>query len=380
MITVISRECKKIRHFSVKIFDTLKKRLLLGWSFGNCFLTLSGKILFFTVITNLNIDKIMKKFTLFVICLCAGLTFAIQAKNANNPARGGMPAFIDASIENLDFGDLEVGYSQFRTFTVSGDFLVDDIYLTLEGQGMYAYQVSPATITPEDAAQGVSVRVVCKPTSTYSQPANIRLSSQNAEDVIIPITANPYFPDGQFVDKRTQEFVAPVGGMQVRTGYVRFFDVGLIDPIVVDRSMGDWGDVHEMETGFADMVPICYSLSIEGPDACHFRAILTRGSIIANICDVKIIYQPKASGTHNATLKVECSNAGIPLVTIPLHGETIGTLGDIDDDGVIGIGDVTGVISLLLTDSQPAIADINCDGKVTISDVTTLVSRLLTDE
>ena len=88
----------------------------------------------------------MKKFTLFVLCLCAGLTFASQAQNANNPARGGMPAFIDASIENLDFGDLEVGYSQFRTFTVSGDFLVDDIYLTLEGQGMSAYQVSPATL------------------------------------------------------------------------------------------------------------------------------------------------------------------------------------------------------------------------------------------
>ena len=85
----------------------------------------------------------MKKFTLFVLCLCAGLTFASQAQNANNPARGGMPAFIDASIENLDFGDLEVGYSQFRTFTVSGDFLVDDIYLTLEGQGMSAYQSQP---------------------------------------------------------------------------------------------------------------------------------------------------------------------------------------------------------------------------------------------
>ena len=119
----------------------------------------------------------MKKFTLFVLCLCAGLTFAIQAQNANDPARGGMPAFIDASIENLDFGDLEIGYSQFRTFTVSGDFLVDDIYLTLEGQGMSAYQVSPATITPEDAALGVSVCVVCKPSSQYWKPANFLMDS-----------------------------------------------------------------------------------------------------------------------------------------------------------------------------------------------------------
>lgn len=321
----------------------------------------------------------MKKFTLFVLCLCAGLALA-QARDAGVLARGGMPAFIDASIEALDFGDLEVGYSKSRTFTVFGDFLVDDIHLTLEGDGRYAYQVSPATISPEDAANGVSVRVVCKPSSSYSKPANIRLSSQNAEDVIIPITANPYYPDGQFVDKLTQEFVAPVGGIQIRTGYVRFFDVGLIDPIVVDRSMGDWGDVHEMETGFGDMVPICYSLSLEGPDASHFKAMLTRGSIIANMCDVKIIYQPKASGTHNATLKLECSNAGIPWITIPLHGEAMGTLGDINDDGVIGIVDVTGVINLLMTDTQTATADINCDGKVTISDVTTLISRLLTGE
>ena len=224
--------------------------------------------------------------------------------------------------------------------------------------------------------------MTCKPISEYTKPATLRLSSQHAEDVVIPITATPYFPEGQFVDKRAEEFTAPVGGMQLRTGYVRFADAGLIDPIVVDRSMGGMDEVYGMESFNASAVPSYYSLSIEGPDAGSFRAILTRGSFIANMCDVRIIYQPKASGTHNATLKLECTKAGWPLITIPLKGEAVGSLGDLNDDGRINIVDVSKVIDHLLIFSEdytPA-ADINCDGKVNISDVSTLINRVLEGE
>ena len=324
----------------------------------------------------------MKKFTFFILCLCAGLAFVSQAQGMDVPARGGMPAFIDASVENLDFGTIEVGYSTNKTFTVSGDFLLDDIYLTVEGQGMSIYEVSPATITPEKAAQGVTVRVTCRPISEYTKPANIRLSSQNAEDVIIPITATPYFPEGQFVDKRAEEFTAPVGGMQVLTGYFRFADAGLIDPIVVDRSMGGMDEVYGMESFNASAVPSYYSLSIEGLDAIHFRATITRASSIVNMCTVKITYVPKTSGTHNATLKLECTKAGWPQITIPLKGEAVGSLGDLNDDGRINIVDVSKVIDHLLIFSEdytPA-ADINCDGKVNISDVSTLINRVLEEE
>ena len=59
-------------------------------------------------------------------------------------------------------------------------------------------------------------------------------------------------------------------------------------------------------------------------------------------------------------------------------GEATGELGDINDDGVIGIGDVTGIIGLLLNDAEDfPPADLNCDGLITITDVTLLIARLL---
>lgn len=55
-------------------------------------------------------------------------------------------------------------------------------------------------------------------------------------------------------------------------------------------------------------------------------------------------------------------------------------IGDLDGDGVIGIGDVTGLIDLILSGTGPydyLIADVNQDGVVTIADVTDLIDILL---
>ncbi len=83
-------------------------------------------------------------------------------------------------------------------------------------------------------------------------------------------------------------------------------------------------------------------------------------------------------GSHSATLRVYCASAGVPVVIIPLTGEATGMLGDMNDDGVIGIGDVTGMVSVLLRGhDNSAKGDMDGNGTLDISDVTSLINRLL---
>ena len=53
--------------------------------------------------------------------------------------------------------------------------------------------------------------------------------------------------------------------------------------------------------------------------------------------------------------------------------------GDVNDDGIVSIGDVTQLIDLLLTGSFAGNenADVNADGNVSIDDVTALIDYLL---
>ena len=287
-------------------------------------------------------------------------------------------AVITASVESLDFGDVEVGYTQTRNFVVTGYNLNENINLTLEGRHTYLYQVTPETITPEDAALGAVVTVKCVPTSAHFWPVNVVLSSTGADDVLIPLNAEPFYPENSFVNKQTEEFSAYVGQIVTRTGYIRFADAEIpTDPNQpVDRSNGEDDDAMLCALPGAGI----YTLTIEGADKLNFSARIVKMSTITNICTVAISYVPRSCGTHEATLKVHCSNAGVPWVTIYLHGESTGTLGDLNNDGIININDLTNMINLLLTnDRSISLADMNDDGVFNICDVTTLINHLLTE-
>lgn len=280
------------------------------------------------------------------------------------------PAVINAGVETLDFGDVELGYPVTKSFMVTGTDLNGNIDLALEGRHTSFYVVTPTTITPEDAASGVVVTVKCSPSSSYILGANIKLTSVDAEDVVIPITVNVYTPD-MFSKNKTEYFTAPANGFSKRTGVVRFADADIPpypDPNTpVVRSVGT-----------AYVVPDCYSLSIEGADALQFTARIVRGSFITNICTVEITYAPHKCGTHTATLNLNCTKAGVPWMSIPLQGEATEILGDVDGDGVLDIGDVTGFINLMITGGEiPSRADLDSNGEVNISDITLLISRLL---
>ena len=302
----------------------------------------------------------------------------LAARGWAAPAAGNESAVITVSVDALDFGNLELGYPVVRNVTVTGENLTGDINLAVESEHAYFYQVTPATITPEQAANGASVKVKCLPVSSYVKPANIRLTSLGAEDVLIPITANPCYPGDMFAYNQTQEFTAYAGGVSSRTGSVRFADAGIPPDPTVDRSVGI-GDDEEV-TFNASVIPLQYSLEITGDDAQCFTATFVKASTLINMCTVRVSYFPKSCGTHTATLLLHCATAGVPEISIPLRGESDGILGDLDGNGVLGINDVTGMINVLLVgEDNLECADFNCDGKVSISDVTCLISRLLSD-
>jgi hypothetical protein len=73
----------------------------------------------------------------------------------------GKAAVIDVNVDTLAFGAVEVGYPVNAMFTVTGTDIQDDINLSIEGSNNSYYQVTPETITPQDAANGVMVTVKC---------------------------------------------------------------------------------------------------------------------------------------------------------------------------------------------------------------------------
>lgn len=284
----------------------------------------------------------------------------------------GRAGVITADVESLNFGEIEIGYPVTLKFNVTGQDLTDNINLTLEGRHTYFYEVTPETITPDAAAAGVTVKVKCKPVSEYNWPVNLVLSSPDAESVAIPLDAEPFYPE-TFVNNRAEEFTAHVGQIVTRRGAIRFADYEVpTDPNTpVVRSNSPMLNV-------APNYSNNYSFTIEGEDSNCFSAMIVKSSSIVNICTVAINYVPLSCGTHSATLKVYCQTAGVPLVTIPLRGESNSVLGDLNADGSIGITDVVDMIGLLMTlDAEPELGDVNCDGMFNITDVTLTIGKIL---
>ena len=316
---------------------------------------------------NPQITEMMKSKLLFAIALILATAQAWAAS-----------AVITANVESMNFGEVEIGYPVTQNFVVTGQNLNDNINLALEGRNTYFYQVTPETITPEAAAAGATVTVKCLPVSQYIWPVNIVLTSTGADDVVIPLTADPAFPEVMFVNNRTEDFTAYAGQMVTRTGAIRFADAEIpTDPNQpVDRCNGEDGDVMLSAIPGGGI----YSFKIEGIDKAHFSARIVKASTIANICTVAISYIPRYCGTHDATLKVTCSKAGVPTVTINLHGESTQVLGDLSGNGIIDIDDLSTMINwLLMGIRNTSIGDMNDDGEFNMDDLTTLINRLLNE-
>lgn len=295
----------------------------------------------------------MKKFTLIIPVLTLAVAQAWAAP------------VIEVNAESVDFGQVEVGYPVTQWMKVTGHDLTGEIDLAIDGRYSSEYEVFPTTITPEAAANGAMVTVTYKPLSPWSCCANLVLSTADAADVVVPITADAQRNSTIHGYNNQRSYTASVGRMASSVEVAYFADVEIPNdpnPPVV-RSIGP--------------ISGCYFVSIDGDDC--FQAQVIKSSAIVNTCKVRITYRPRNVGTHHATLDVVCPRAGVPLIRVQLEGTaTAPEVGDLDGDGMLSINDVTNVIDLLMSGGEVSDqADVNTDGELNITDVISLIDLLL---
>ena len=131
-----------------------------------------------------------------------------------------MTPVIEASVEALDFGPVEVGYPVKKQLVVTGYDLTDNINLEVQARSVNYYKVTPQTITPEQAANGANVTVTYAPTAAGETQATLTLScaDEDVEDVIVPITgvAQPRVPT-LIVDPSSLNFNAALDKTLIKT-------------------------------------------------------------------------------------------------------------------------------------------------------------------
>ena len=305
----------------------------------------------------------MKKVTFFLflaMSLSTALSWASEA------------AVITASVEAVDFGDVLIGYPVYNYFTVTGVNLSEDMTLSISDDRFDQYSVSPSTLTPEEAALGMRIKMTLSPSNPYGETATLTISSPGAEDVTIPITAYIYRATQM---PKNNQMTAYVGWFSSISGTINIPDAEIpYDPDTpVVRTPAAGNDPVQI----GPIGGLGYSYSISGDDC--FSVVFTRSSTIVKTCDVKIIYRPVTIGTHHAEITFSCIWGGCP-VTVNVTGTAIEQPqpGDLNGDGIIAISDVTGLIDMLLSeDEMPPFADVDQDNTVSIRDVTVLIDKLL---
>lgn len=255
---------------------------------------------------------------------------------------------IEANVDSVQFGQVDVGYPVSKIIRVTGSDLEGNINLAVEARFADEYSVSPKTITPEDAARGVFVQVKYRPSTTWSDWANLVLTSENAADLEIPITADPQRNPTIYGYNNQRSYSTHVGKTASSVEVAYFADAEVpTDPNqpVVRCPMNASFNVFDIEDDDFTVYSDIYQLSIEGDDC--FSAKLVRASSIANTCTVRISYNPMTCGTHHAVLNVTCSTAGAPLIVVNLDGEALPNA-DVDGNGEVSINDLSSLIDFLL--------------------------------
>ena len=140
------------------------------------------------------------------------------------------------------------------------------------------------------------------------------------------------------VNPASLQFSTDVGQTTTQTISIKFADAEIPPdpntPVVMSPSYGNpLQSIGQASGG--------YSVSIQGAGSQMFSAEITMGSFTSNACTVKVSYNPSAEGTHQATLNVNCSSAGVPTVSVNLTGSTTSASDDPFTNLPTGLGSVT---------------------------------------
>ena len=175
------------------------------------------------------------------------------------------------------------------------------------------------------------------------------------------------FVTASYGDVRQKQAVEPVGDI---TGGGQFSHaVPASGKITWWKFAGAYNDSIAIKAGRSS------SLQLFAPDGTELYAVTGTG---ATVQQAMILSKP---GTYYVAQHSATGTAALGLDF--WHEQNRAQIGDVNGDGSVSIGDVTGLINLLLSGNDGtyiASADVNGDGIINIGDVTALINKLLSGE
>ncbi|MBO7608719.1 MAG: S8 family serine peptidase [Muribaculaceae bacterium] len=202
---------------------------------------------------------------------------------------------ISANPTSVSFTDCYTSQTYTKTVTVTGTNLQGNITAAIEGNSQFT--VSPTTITPAQAANGVTVTITYSPTSPGNVSATLKLTTTGtgANTVSVPITGTAQGP-GISATPGSLDFAGYTGQTYTKTITVK--GVNLSGNITA--TLNDANGIY----------------SIDKTTITNAQASSNNGATIT------VTYAPIERGNTNATLTL--SSNGVEDVVIPITGTAQG--------------------------------------------------------
>ncbi len=213
------------------------------------------------------------------------------------PPAGALGPQIITNPASLEFEGY-AGETYTKTFNVRGYNLEENI--TIAKSGSDVYTVSPATITPEQAENGVDVTVTYKPTAAGNTTATLTLTSGEAEAQTVTINGvgKPRVPT-LVADPTSLSFVAKLGKTVSKT--INLTGVFLTDNVTA--TLNDPSGVFSVSpatiapTSFNGETPLQVAVSFMSNEEANYTGSLTFASNGAESVTVQLTAMANDGGT-----------------------------------------------------------------------------------
>ena len=213
------------------------------------------------------------------------------------PPAGALGPQIITNPASLEFEGY-AGETYTKTFNVRGYNLEENI--TIAKSGSDVYTVSPATITPEQAENGVDVTVTYKPTAAGNTTATLTLSSGEAEAQTVTINGvgKPRVPT-LVADPTTMNFVAKLGKTVSKTiNLTGVFLTGNVTATLNDPSgVFSVSPATIAPTSFNGETPLQVAVSFMSNEEANYTGSLTFASDGAESVTVQLTAMANDGGT-----------------------------------------------------------------------------------
>ena len=220
----------------------------------------------------------------------AGIEYILN-NYANNPR-------IIANPGSVEFGSVEAGTTNTKTFTVTGTNLTGNVTLTLDDPSN-VFTVSPTTVAKATAeGNGATITVTFKPTAKLAGVYNgtITLTSANATEVVVPISGTATYTGPSITVNPANIAFGEVENGTSTSQNLKVAGTSLTDNITL--TLLDENNVFRLST-----------------------TTVTRAQALSGGVNVSVTFTPKdITSTQNYTASVKLSSADVADVIVPLTG------------------------------------------------------------